>query len=157
MRLQSQELLIMPALPAPALIDATRCQLAAETLRRGAPVEFRTLGTSMMPAIWPGDRLRFVPARVEDVEPGQVVLLFRADRLVAHRVVEKPSAGVVITRGDALSDCDAPVRGDELVGKLVRIVPSRAARVRIRAARVLERLKFRSKHVASTSHEVSRP
>lgn len=56
----------------------------------------------MLPVIWPGAELRFVPSDGTDAAPGDVVLAERNHCLVAHRVVRVIPGGL-ITRGDALA------------------------------------------------------
>ena len=47
--------------------DALVCELVAELLRSGQAARLRVIGTSMLPTLWPGDRLR-----VEAADPGSL-------------------------------------------------------------------------------------
>ena len=53
--------------------------------------------------------------------PGQIVLCFRDEALVAHRLVRK-SGSQFITRGDSLYNFDRPFQEDEILGRVVTIV-----------------------------------
>ena len=131
----------------PGEIDAIH--LAAETLRSGALLRFRALGSSMIPAIWPGDLLTFEPVRFEQVNRGDVVLFLRGDkvsslscdeqRLTAHRAVDLDSCSLV-TRGDALESCDPPVQPPDLLGRLLAIKPNRWRRLRGQVSLIARRL-----------------
>ncbi len=74
----------------------------AEALRAGHPVEVRLWGGSMRPWIRPGARLRFVPTSPERLLPGDVVLVLWRDTLLAHRLVARHGAWLLL-RGDALA------------------------------------------------------
>ncbi len=50
---------------------------------------FRTSGRSMLPLIRAGTLVRMRRAGVEDVEPGDVIVFRRDQRLIAHRLIEK--------------------------------------------------------------------
>jgi signal peptidase I len=92
--------------------------LIAAALRGGYPVKVRVAGTSMLPAIWPGDVLTVTPSHW--AVTGDVVLMLNGLRLRAHRVVEtfeRHGAVIQRTRGDAL-DTEDP-RGGEILGKVV--------------------------------------
>jgi Peptidase S24-like len=92
-----------------------RSLAAAALLREGHTIILPATGTSMRPLFAPGDRLRVRPARAADARPGDVVVLARADRLVAHRLVyASPTA--LITRGDDAATDDPAAPPATLVG-----------------------------------------
>lgn len=110
-------------------------ELIATALRAGEQIKLRAAGTSMLPAIWPGDELTVTP--VDDVLPraGEVALVHDRARLRAHRVVaqiERDGAITLRTRGDALKTNDPA--GGELLGKVIarngRSLPATAAGLR---------------------------
>lgn len=108
------------------MTDAARigaiCELLAEALRRGRTVRIRAQGTSMMPALWPGDVLTVAPATNAALAPGAIALTVAGDRLLAHRVthrIESDGAVSVITRGDALEAIDPPVPAARVLGIVV--------------------------------------
>lgn len=81
-------------------------------------------GTSMTPAIRPGDLLSVQHTNIQEISIGQIVLYVRDGRLITHRVVEKsrePQAPHLITRGDRVAQSDYPVSPDELLGR-VRLI-----------------------------------
>lgn len=112
------------------------CALATQVLQSSGELRLRVTGTSMLPAIWPGDILLISGRNIEEARPGDVVLFGRQGRLVAHRVVEVRSplsevrsrksealipAREFVTRGDSMGQNDAPVRGEELLGRVLAI------------------------------------
>jgi len=80
-------------------------------------------GESMLPLFRPGDRIRFVPCRAEEVRRGDVILFTPQgrDERVVHRVVSIDIHGIR-TRGDANPGADAWVLGPaELAGRAVAV------------------------------------
>ena len=75
---------------------------------------------SMSPLIQPGDRLRLSALDPSAARSGTIVAFRRADMLIVHRLLKISPAGFV-TRGDALSDNDAPVGAGEIVGRVAAI------------------------------------
>ncbi|SPF33199.1 Peptidase S24/S26A/S26B, conserved region [Candidatus Sulfopaludibacter sp. SbA4] len=100
---------------------ATKCELLAEAARQFGRVRLSVTGTSMLPAVWPGDTLSVQREPMVAFRPGQIALFGRDGGLVAHRVVRN-SDSVLITRGDRLRYDDAPVLEEELVGRVVSLV-----------------------------------
>lgn len=95
-----------------------RIELAQDTLRQFGFLRIRATGGSMLPAIAPGDLLTFRACAADEVEPGQILLVRRPERLVAHRMMER-QAGALLTRGDALASPDAPVAAIDVLGVLI--------------------------------------
>jgi len=102
--------------------------LAAEALRAGREVKFRALGSSMIPAIWPGDILVAKPAASSCPEVGEIALILNNHGLLAHRVVRRREDAQslsgsqslsIVTRGDALAECDAVVPASAVLGLIV--------------------------------------
>jgi len=94
-----------------------RISLAQDTLQQFGRLRFRAMGSSMLPAIAPGDILTFRTATPGDLIPGQVVLMRGDGRLVAHRLLSH-AQGLLTTLGDSLRVADAPLRSDRLLGVL---------------------------------------
>ncbi len=63
------------------------CELAGEVVRTFGRVRVRVTGTSMIPAVWPGDVLVVERRAVERIERGEIAVAERDGRLVAHRVI----------------------------------------------------------------------
>jgi len=129
------------------------CGLAQEVVHNFGEVRLRVFGTSMVPAVLPGDEVLIQRATLEEILPGEIAVFLRTGRLFVHRVVDRQVMNVavgsnqelcLITRGDRQRDCDLPVHSSELLGRVVfierdrreiRVAPNRATRV---TARVLQ-------------------
>jgi signal peptidase I len=104
--------------------DQFKHTLATEILRSSGTLRLYAFGNSMLPTLWPGDRLTIRQRSIEQVLPGDVVLFAREGRFFIHRVLQKmelDSHPQLLTRGDAMPDADAPVLAEELLGKIVSI------------------------------------
>ena len=100
------------------------CDLTADVVRRFGEVRLRVTGTSMLPAVRPGDVLTVRRDQGFDARPGEIALFGRDGRLWAHRVVSVSRAAggpIWITRGDALERDDPPVSLHEMLGRVVSI------------------------------------
>jgi signal peptidase I len=124
--------------------------LSRELLRRGYSVRFRPKGFSMHPTIRDGEAVTVAPTTAHAIKRGDILLYQTKRGVTAHRVVEirerGQSAAVFILRGDSLASCDAPVRGEQILGKVISVerkgrevnLTGRRAAIR-RAARVCAR------------------
>lgn len=134
--------------------NALGCELAGEVVRTFGRVRVRVTGTSMIPAVWPGDVLVVERRPPEKLQRGEIAVAEREGTLVAHRVVA-PSApfvapgfnpasprptATVITRGDSQLLADEPLRPDELLGTVVLIERGTSARQPRRALGFAARL-----------------
>ena len=120
--LEQEELLIdrsmVAALGPP---EITKNELAAEVLQAYRELRLRVVGSSMLPAIWPGDILSIRPCGIADAGLGDIVLFTREGRLFAHRVVSC-CGDSLLTQGDGIRDPDPPVKPGELIGRVFEIV-----------------------------------
>lgn len=101
-----------------------KSSLVAEVLHSWGSLQLRANGTSMLPALWPGDLLRIQSRTFEQVQVGELALYFREGRFFIHRVVGKSVLGgelALITRGDSMPEDDPPVRPAELLGAVAGI------------------------------------
>jgi signal peptidase len=96
-------------------------ELVADVARRFGEVRLRVTGTSMLPSVWPGDILTVRRRSVAELLPGQIVLCYRDQEFVAHRLVGKRGDWIV-TRGDSLACEDRRFRGEEVLGEVVSVV-----------------------------------
>lgn len=95
--------------------------LAMEMLRTTGLLRLQATGSSMLPALWPGDTLTIEACDRDYIKPGDIVFFARDGRYFIHRVLRKsPGWGgqVLITRGDSLPQNDPPIRNDELLGRV---------------------------------------
>jgi signal peptidase I len=100
--------------------DAGR-ELWIEALRVRGLARLRVRGCSMRPWLRGGEvvEVRSVPA--EQVRRGDVVAFARGGGLFVHRVIGKShgeNGTLLITKGDAFPDTDAPVSQEELLGRV---------------------------------------
>lgn len=94
------------------------CGLTADVARTFGEVRLRVTGSSMIPAIWPGDVITVHRRSITELRPGMIVLCERNTTLVAHRVTN--SYGTFLTtRGDSLPSEDPAVGASEIVGEVV--------------------------------------
>jgi signal peptidase len=120
---------------APDSREDLKLNLAAELLRCHGIVTVKAWGTSMLPALWPGDLLTIQAAAPDEVVTGEIVLVVRDNRFFVHRLIEKRQGGnrcSWITRGDAMPQNDPPAVSSEVLGRVTAIhrgnrsfVPSR--------------------------------
>jgi len=103
---------------APQSRDSLKLELAAEILREFSEVRFIAQGTSMLPAIYPGDCLTVRSFGTKAPRCGDIVLCRRADEFRVHRIasiLEKGSAKSYVLCGDALTEADPPVSAGEFL------------------------------------------
>jgi Peptidase S24-like len=102
--------------------QAHKLSLSVEVLQRSGCVRLVALGSSMLPTLWPGDRLTIQSTTVDQIRVGDVVLFARENRLFVHRVVRSVSKSAsLITRGDAMPREDGELGGEELLGKVISV------------------------------------
>jgi hypothetical protein len=94
--------------------------LVRQVLRRFGAVRLRAFGSSMLPAIRPGDLLDVERAAPAGIVPGDVVLFERSGRLFVHRVVWH-ARGLLQTGGDAHWRRDPPGAADDLLGVVIAV------------------------------------
>jgi signal peptidase len=96
-------------------------ELLAEVLTRFGEVRLRAQGSSMLPAVRPGDVLVVRREPLERVQSGDLVLYVRDQRLFAHRVVDVRD-GNVLAKGDCLEQPDPPVAAAQVLGRVRALV-----------------------------------
>jgi hypothetical protein len=92
--------------------------LFEQTLRVSGSASLRVQGSSMLPAICPGDEVEIQSCNSGECEIGDVVAFSRGGRLFVHRVIGRDSGGNLLTQGDAILAPDAPVCADEYLGRV---------------------------------------
>jgi signal peptidase I len=97
------------------------CELVTDVARSFETVCLKVTGSSMIPAIWPGDVLTARNCDIHEIQPGQIVLYRRQKGLVAHRATHV-TGYLLITRGDTLQNDDPPIQASDIVGQVVSLV-----------------------------------
>lgn len=100
--------------------DAGR-ELWIEALRARGFARLRVHGSSMRPWLRGGEVVEVRRVTPAEVRRGDVVAFVRSGGLFVHRVIGKrhgEHGTLLITKGDAFPDADAPVREDELLGRV---------------------------------------
>jgi len=115
-------------------------------------------GESMRPLFRPGDRIRFVPCRAEEVRPGDVIIFVPPgrDERVVHRVVSTGPDGIR-TKGDAnpygdvweLQQVDIIGRAEALErdGRVTPVAGGIAGRLLVACIRAFRRSDHLASHV----------
>jgi signal peptidase len=120
-------------------------ELAAASLRASGSLTMRVWGSSMLPAIQPGDIVAVRRAEMAEACIGDVILCKRNGRFFAHRMVAR-HGDAVVTRGDAVRAEDPPVQAHEVLG-IVTCAPrtrrDRIAATLFRHSRIAARLYMR--------------
>ena len=81
----------------------------------------------MYPTIRDGEAVTVEPIAAREAKPGDILLYRREHGVIAHRVVgitgeEDDDVGRVLTlRGDSLATCDAPVRAEQVLGRVISV------------------------------------
>lgn len=97
----------------------TRYALAQESLAASGQLRVIASGSSMLPAIQPGDTLTFRCRQLASPVVNQVVLYRHEGRLIAHRLRARSRDGHWLIRGDSSPDRDdLPVADVDLLGVL---------------------------------------
>jgi signal peptidase I len=103
-------------------IESVGRELIAVSLRAGYDVRVRVAGSSMVPALWPGDELMVRPLGTAEPARGDLLLFVRDGWLCTHRLIDRIDDGDVtrlITCGDAAVTCDPPQSSDQILGSVV--------------------------------------
>jgi hypothetical protein len=114
------------------ILEGVPFALAESQLRRAGEMRIVAGGVNMLPAIAPGDELIAHRARLQDIRTGDVVLFAQQGRWFLQRVREISSTGTqssLMTQGDALTVCGAPVFAEELLARATFLVRDGEQRV----------------------------
>jgi len=126
--------------PDSRLAESVRISLFIELLSGVGEARLCALGSSMSPAVLPGDTLRVQRCAFNEACVGDIVMFTRDGRLFAHRVVCR-EIGTLVTQGDNLESPDAPVLDSEFLGRVVRVErPSIVNRIVRRGQQLKRRL-----------------
>src|SRR6266705_555289 len=100
-------------MPSAGTQDALRIDLVADVLGHFGSARLCVQGSSMLPSLRPGDEIQLQSIPLSELKRGDIVAYRRDDRLFVHRVI---GIAPLMTRGDTLSQADAPVSESELLG-----------------------------------------
>ncbi len=111
-----------------AHLQSACCDLVADIARNQGQVQLNVAGASMVPTLWPGDLVTVRSCDLSELQPGSIVVFRQNERLVTHRLMRVDFArwvdsthgadGCLVTRGDARSRCDKPVKASEVLGRV---------------------------------------
>ena len=110
-----------PVLDASDHRHAVCCELIFSVARSSGSARLRVHGTSMLPALWPGDVITILRCNFSELRPGQIVVYFRNGNLTAHRL-HCITGDHLITRGDTLPNFDPPIKAAEVAGIVESVV-----------------------------------
>lgn len=79
----------------------------------------KAIGNSMYPLLQNEDIVEYVQTPFSDIRFNDIVLTYVEDKLITHRVIYKTKK-TCITRGDNNAAADPPLRGERILGKVVR-------------------------------------
>lgn len=97
-------------------------ELITELLQEGYKVNFSAPGHSMYPTIMANETIMVEPIDPGTVRLGDIVLYRTNSRLVAHRVIGiENEINDFVLRGDASLTCDASVKSEQILGKVISI------------------------------------
>ncbi len=97
--------------------------MAAEVLQSSGVLRLGVTGSSMLPALWPGDIVTLVRMAGEP-RVGEIILFQRDGQFVIHRIIRVALAAgqtQITTRGDCMSDEDSAIPALEVLGRAVRV------------------------------------
>jgi hypothetical protein len=101
--------------------NAERSALVADSLHRSGRLRLQVRGESMLPSVWPGDRVEVAHCQLEDIHPGEIVLALREDRLSLHRFLAHRGWHGFLLRGDSMAAPDPIFPATAFQGRLVQI------------------------------------
>jgi len=99
-------------------------ELIVQNLHSQNCARFRVYGSSMRPWLRGGEVVEVRREEPAKVRRGDVVAFTRGGGLFVHRVIGKRQRDgriLLITKGDAFPEADAPVREEEYLGRVTRV------------------------------------
>jgi hypothetical protein len=97
-------------------------EIVAQALKQGQRPFVTVSSKSMVPLLKVGDDIQLAPASVQDLTPGEIVVLETRDGLLAHRflgLVSRQEMPIIVTKGDRLEKLDPPIFSDKLIGRVI--------------------------------------
>jgi signal peptidase len=99
--------------------------LLTDALRRFGSVRLRVTGTSMRPAIAPGDVVLIEHCALDAVQQGDVVVFVASQRVFVHRLLDihrGAHGSSFVTRGDSNPGADPIAHESQLLGRVASVV-----------------------------------
>lgn len=97
-------------------------EMLRQALTEGKQTQLTLSSDSMAPLLRHGDRLLLQSAQVDQLQPGDIVVVADSDGLLVHRFWayrDPPRPVALVLRGDSLAYFDRPVLATDLVGVVV--------------------------------------
>jgi signal peptidase len=116
-----------------------KSELVSQILLSKRTARIRALGTSMLPAIWPGDILVIEPTPLHQLVPGDVIAVRTLSGVRVHRLVNMSGLDWVM-RGDAMPQNDPPISSDHVLGRVSEIQRGQQVMIPSRRLRILQRV-----------------
>jgi signal peptidase len=110
--------------------ESHKIKLASEILRAGGSIRLQVAGTSMLPAVWPGDVVTIDGLGVDATAYGDIVLYEKNNRFFVHRLIGKPGSPKsqnsedrfrLVTRGDSMPHEDPMITKSQFLGRVSSI------------------------------------
>lgn len=112
-------------------VQTSLADMLRQALSEGTQAQLTLSSDSMAPLLCQGDRLLLKSVQVDQLQPGDIVVVADSDGLLVHRFWGyhgPPRSVELVLRGDSLAYFDRPVPATDLVGIVV---------ARLRSGRVL--------------------
>jgi signal peptidase I len=93
------------------------CDLVTDIARASGKVQLKVTGTSMVPALWPGDLLTVRSCSPYELAPGSIIVFRQDQQLIVHRLMHR-LGDQIVTRGDARPRLDKAVESSQIVGRV---------------------------------------
>ncbi len=97
-------------------------EIVAQALKQGQRPFVTVSSSSMVPLLKVGDNIRLAPVSIQDLSPGEIVVLETRDGMLAHRFLgldSRQGKQILVTKGDRLEKLDPPIFSDKLIGRVI--------------------------------------
>jgi hypothetical protein len=104
------------------LEPAVIADLLRQSMAEGRMPYVQIISDSMRPLLQCDDQVRLAPASIEQLLPGDIIVVLGLTQLVTHRYwgyLNNDGDVAIITRGDRPRDFDQPVPAVNLIGRVV--------------------------------------
>jgi signal peptidase I len=101
--------------------NALLAELLKESMSKGIHPKLTINSNSMTPLLWCGDEILLEPITIDQIESGDLLTLTTESDLLTHRYwrrLVQEGQEFLITRGDRPLLFDAPVRPEQIIGRV---------------------------------------